>query len=83
MAQQGFVTFAFLDDYAGIEETQEKAARAYEYFIHLTSDLGLALALDKCAPPSQTMQWLGYNVDSVNMTVSIPREKMLQFLAEC
>lgn len=83
MAQQGFVTYAFLDDYAGIEDTHEKAYKAYEYFIHLTSDLGLSLALDKCAPPSQTMQWLGYDVNSINMTLSIPRNKMLQFLAEC
>lgn len=83
MAQQGFVTYAFLDDYAGIEDTYEKACSAYQYFIDLTSDLGLALAVEKCAAPSQTMQWLGYDVDSTNMTVSIPREKMLQFLAEC
>lgn len=83
MAQQGFTIFAFLDDYAGIEETQQQAIDAYHYFIHLTSDLGLVLAIDKCAGPKQSMQWLGYDVDTVQMTVSIPEAKMQQLLAEC
>lgn len=59
MAQKGFSVLAFLDDFAGCEQSKEKADAAYTYFLKLTESLGLRLAYAKCAPPATTMQWLG------------------------
>lgn len=83
MRKQGYTTYAYLDDYAGCCATQEEAMTAYNYFITLTDHLGLQLAMEKCQQPLQTITWLGYTVDTVNMQVSIPAEKIKELQVEC
>lgn len=83
MRKEGFVTYAYLDDYAGCSATEEEAIRAYNYFIALTNNLGLKLATEKCQPPQQHVTWLGYTVDTLKMQVSIPLEKVQELKAEC
>lgn len=41
------------------------------------------MAEHKCFPPSQRIEWLGYDVDAVNMSISIPKAKLDQVLSEC
>lgn len=83
MAQKGFTVLAFLDDFAGCEQSKDKADAAYTCFLQLTASLGLSLAHAKCAPPSTAMQWLGYDIDTCNMLLSIPQDKMREVLAHC
>lgn len=83
MANKGWFTLAFLDDFAGVEASQQDACQAYGDFLQITRDLGLALAMDKCSPPTKCLQWLGYNVDISEMTVAIPEQKLHQVLQEC
>lgn len=83
MAKHGWTVLAFLDDFAGVEQTQLRAEKAYNQFLQISKELGLQLALDKCAPPSQQLQWLGYDIDILNMVISIPKEKLDQVLEEC
>lgn len=83
MRKKGWNVLAFLDDFAGVQASEEEAKAAYEDFIQLTATLGLQLSLDKCAPPSQCVEWLGYDVSTITMTVAIPQEKMTQVLSEC
>lgn len=83
MSNRGWTILAYLDDFAGIEKTEHQAKEAYRDFLQLTKHLGLQLAMDKCAPPSQHLQWLGYDIDIVNMLVSIPHEKLIQVQNEC
>lgn len=83
MAQQNFKSLAFLDDFAGCEKSKQKANKAYASFIQLADTLGLQLPHEKCAPPAQLIDWLGYNLDAVNMTLSIAKEKLKKVLAEC
>lgn len=83
MRKEGWNVLAFLDDFAGVEESEQKALQSYAYFNTLTKELGLSLALDKCEAPSQIIEWLGYEVDVNNMMVTIPPTKMDQVLDEC
>lgn len=48
MASKGFQVLAFLDDFAGCEDSQEKASQAYRSFLSLAAALGLQLSKDKC-----------------------------------
>lgn len=83
MRQKGWITLAFLDDFAGIQDSQHKAILAYEQFCSLTKKLGLQLAEDKCSSPTQLIEWFGYEVDVQAMTVAIPADKLRQVLTEC
>lgn len=83
MRKKGWVTLAFLDDFAGVQKSKQEAWNAYRQFLELAKDLGLTLAQDKCAPPSQVIEWLGYQVDVSAMTVTIPSKKLHQVLQEC
>lgn len=83
MGKKGLHTLAYLDDYAGAESSKEKATKAYSTFQDLASSLGLELALNKCAEPATTITWLGFNLDSIKMEVSIPDQKLKDVLWEC
>lgn len=83
MASKGFKVLAFLDDFAGWEPSYQKASEAYQAFLQLTSSLGLKLSSDKCQPPSRSIQWLGYDIDALRMSVAIPPDRLIQVQAEC
>lgn len=83
MAKKGHTMLAYLDDYAGCEQTQEHAQQAYDDFKTLTNSLGLKLALDKCSAPATAIQWLGFDLDAPNMTLAIPSQKLNEVLDEC
>ena len=72
MRQQSFFTLCYLDDFVGVERSREKAGKAYAYFLHLARQLGLALALEKCVPPSQDLIWLSFHIDTVKRIETLP-----------
>ena len=83
LRKKGFFALGYLDDFVGIENSLPRAAQAYEEFLSLTSRLGLALALDKCVPPTSSLVWLAFLIDAPNMSVTIPHEKLAEILEEC
>lgn len=83
MARANYFTLAYLDDYAGCGMTQHQALESYDYFCATASRLGLALAAHKCVPPTQVITWLGYHIDTTNMTVAVPSEKLTEVLQLC
>lgn len=83
MAKEGHHMMAYLDDFGGCHASEEKAYKSYNRFKHLATELGLQLAEHKCHPLSTAMEWLGYQVDTVTMTVTIPPQKMKEVLQEC
>lgn len=83
MARKGFQILAFLDDFAGCEDSFDRAMQAYLTFLELAAALGLQLAHEKCQAPSTRMQWLGYDVSSANMSIAIPQDRLSQVLEEC
>lgn len=83
LAQQSCYTLAYLDDYGGCDTTLQQATRSYNTFKATCKTLGLQLAEAKCSPPATQMEWLGYQVDSVKMSIAIPTAKLGQVLLEC
>lgn len=74
---------AYLDDFAGCASQYSKAKAAFDCFTYVTQHLGLQLSHKKCVPPTTQIEWLGYQVDTVNMSISIPPPKLEEVLAEC
>lgn len=83
MGQAGHLVLAYLDDYGSSEPTEDKAKQSYHHFCTVANSLGLQLADEKCVPPTQCIEWLGYKIDSTKMTVAIPPSKLDQVLKEC
>lgn len=83
MSKAGCAILAYLDDYASCAPTKAKALHDYKLFMSTAEDLGLKLALDKCHPPTTSLEWLGFNISTISMTVSIPRRKLDEVLNEC
>ena len=83
MRKMGFTVLVYLDDFCGIEKTLDKANQAYAAFLTLTGDLGLALAPAKCSPPTLSLEWLGFLIDTDSMIVSVPSAKLEDVLSEC
>lgn len=83
MAKTGCHILAYLDDYASCALSKSKAEEDYNSFIQKADELGLKLAFDKCQPPSTSIEWLGFLVDSSEMSVRIPETKLKEVLQEC
>lgn len=83
MAKAGCHLLAYLDDYASSAPSKEKAFEDYNNFLATTDRLGLRLAKEKCQAPVRALEWLGFYVDSLNMTVSITKQKLDDLLQEC
>lgn len=83
MASDGHFLLAYLDDYAGCDSSYDNALQSFNTFKALTNNLGLKLADHKCVAPTTSIEWLGYNIDSVKMIVSIPAPKLSEFLKIC
>ena len=83
MRQQGHHTLCYLDDFVGVESSLERANEAYSAFLSLAQCLGLQLSPHKCVPPTRALEWLGFHISSLTMTVTIPQEKLADVLREC
>lgn len=83
LRQQGYFGLAYLDDYCGCEADSKKATNSYEEFLHLAGRLGLQLAEHKCVSPRTRIEWLGYDIDTQAMSITIPQAKLDEVVAEC
>ena len=83
MEQLEFDTTVYVDDFIGVESSYLCAAKAFDNFIRLCELLGLDLARDKCFPPCVKLIWLGFYLNAVNMSISIPSDKLKKVLEEC
>ena len=73
----------YLDDFVGAEQFKEDAEKTYKEVTQLTSHLGLELSLSKCIPPTTCLTWLGYTVNTIAMTVTIPELKIEEIVELC
>lgn len=83
MGKKDHFVLGYLDDYAGTHLKQEEALKSYNDFTQVMDELGLKLASHKCLPPSQEIEWLGFRVNTVQMTISIPDLKLEEVVKEC
>lgn len=83
LASNSHHCLAYLDDFAGCNSDISRATAGFNAFITLADHLGLQLSNKKCMPPSTSVEWLGYKIDTLQMTVSIPEAKLTEVLEEC
>lgn len=83
MNKKGFFLLAYLDDFGASYASKKQAEDSFQTFVNLAARLGLSLAQEKSVPPTHVMEWLGYTVDSRNMSIKIPHQKLQAILQDC
>ena len=78
----GFHLVTYIDDLMS-GESPETAERSFHSLVTLLSDLNVPISKGKLTPPTTKMVCLGIEVDSVNQTLAIPKEKINQILDKC
>ena len=83
MSQYGHLVQAYVDDFCGAHHDFHHAMTAFADFEALCDHLGLKLAPDKLTFPATSLEWLGFNVDTVEMRVTIPHPKLQEISELC
>ncbi|VDH96229.1 ATP-dependent RNA helicase DDX58 [Mytilus galloprovincialis] len=73
----GYNGVNYIDD-IGSAETTEFAGNGFHILKTLIDDLGFKVAEQKCCAPDTNMIFLGKQFDTVNMTISIPNDKLYE-----
>ena len=72
----------YLDDFFGGHPTYKLALKQFKKFYKLLVKLGIPTSPDKCTKPTTTLVILGFLLDTVTQTVSIPLEKIKKYLID-
>ena len=81
---QGIRILVYLDDMLLMAQSVTNLEIHVQTTIQLLRCLGFVLNMKKCqTTPSQTMEFLGFLVDSRSMTLSLPETKVLKIRKEC
>lgn len=77
-AQQGVSTILhYLDDFLLLGSPHSpECQQNLDTFIHLCSHLGIPLASEKIEGPSTSLPFLGINIDTSQMEIQLPEEKL-------
>ena len=68
-----------LDDFLFISPTYHESKLALQTFKHICADIGVPLAPEKTVGPSQIIEFAGIHLDSVDMSASLPKDKITKF----
>ena len=71
-------TVHYLDDFLFGSESRARGAKQLEAFIHMYSDIGIPLAMDKTFAPARIMSFLGYEIDTILQEIRLPEEKIIR-----
>ena len=83
LEKRGVWSKCYLDDFVGVEKRKVTADRSYRKVEDVAKTLGLDLSPHKCVAPATVVTWLGYTVDTRNMTVALPEQKIQEALELC
>lgn len=75
-SRRGVACKIYLDDVIVVAADRETCARHFRIVQDILAELALPESVDKIQPPSTRVTWLGINIDSGNMTLSIPHDKL-------
>lgn len=71
----------YLDDFLIIAPTEEACIRAMNILITLLRKLGFSISWSKVAGPSQSITFLGVNIDTIRMMLELPQDKLHETIA--
>ena len=80
LANEGILGFMYLDDLIVLSPDESSSWKHYHRARHLLEELGLPEAEDKSQPPAPAVRWLGIDIDTTAMTLSIPTDKVNDIL---
>lgn len=79
MNRRGFErVFGYIDDFLIIGQTREECQHGLDELICLLRSLGFYISWDKLILPAQKVRYLGIMIDSTNMELSLPQNKLVQ-----
>ena len=79
MHRRGYLrTFAYLDDFVIIMDSFAECLEAMNTLLALLIKLGFLINYDKVVGPSQSLVFLGIEINTVEMTVSLPDKKLIE-----
>lgn len=73
------VVIAYLDDFLVIDESYDDCSAALKKLLQVLRLLGFHINYSKIEGPSQRLVFLGVLIDTVDMTLSLPNEKLIDF----
>ena len=76
--KRGFYSIAYIDDFGGAEADENTAERALTVLQTLFEELGVQENLAKVCRPAQVLTWLGIQFDTLQMTMSLSQEKLVE-----
>ena len=82
MAEAGYSLTNYIDDLLG-NATVSQAEPAFQKLKRLLQELGLTISQSKLVAPTTKCVCLGIEVDTVNSTLSIPQQKLMEILTVC
>ena len=82
MAKKGYKMFPYIDDYILVTH-RDKADDAFQYLVHLLTDLGLPMNPDKLCPPTTSLTCLGITINVEQHVLSIEDTKIKAIWQEC
>ena len=69
-----------LDDFLFIASSAAECGKALKIFEELCEELGVPLAPEKTLGPLQAMSFAGIYLDSIDMSASLPEDKVIKFM---
>ena len=69
-----------LDDFLFLSKKEVSCNNTLDKFLDICNDIGVPIAPDKTFRPTQFLQFLGIDLDTKNMTASIPADKIHKFI---
>lgn len=83
MQRRGFrYCISYLDDFLVAGNSELECREAHQCLINILRSLGFAIAWDKCVSPTQELTYLGISLNTKEMSVKIPEEKMCKLREE-
>ena len=78
MARKGYdLTIVYLDDFLIVSKSKKVCAEALNVLIQLLRKLGFMIHWGKVVDPTTRITFLGIELNSISMTLSLPEEKLL------
>ena len=82
MCQQGFTCFNYLDDILLLGDSLEECTEAQLTLHGLLRRLGFYIAYKKVSSPSRIQRYLGIEIDSIDMKLRLPEDKLCRLERE-
>lgn len=84
LREQGIKIIVYLDDFLILNVSRSKLAQQVDTVKNLLHSLGFVINLEKSRPiPTQVMEFLGLEIDSRAMSLSLPTSKRAAIIALC